>query len=261
MRIVKFCNSLPSKGFDNFGVICESKGIIVSPAWPPITGTVTSDTDFLKCCNSSFRKPYTKVSARTTSSFVTPKTFRGSNALYFFSTSTAMGTVEFTGFEIMFKIALGQYFATPTVKSLTIPALILNKSSLVMPGFLGIPAGMMTKSHPTKASLNWSGPAYPVTSDSVLMCDKSTATPGVIGAISYNRKAFIRGDCFNSNESVCPIPPAAPKTATVNFSLFFQNRASLRSMMACVVGILASDDEVNDDEDGGGSCDSLARTS
>jgi hypothetical protein len=119
-----------------------------------------------------------------------------------------------------------------------------------------IPAGI-----PRKASLNWSGPAYPVTSDSVLMCDKSTATPGVIGAISYNRKAFIRGDCFNSNESVCPIPPAAPKTATVNFSLFFQNRASLRSMMACVVDILASDDVVDDDEDGGGICDSLARTS
>jgi hypothetical protein len=43
--------------------------------------------------------------------------------------------------------------------------------------------------------------------------------------------------------------------------LFFQNRASLRSMMACVVGILASADVVNDDEDGGGSSDSLARTS
>jgi hypothetical protein len=43
--------------------------------------------------------------------------------------------------------------------------------------------------------------------------------------------------------------------------LFFQNRASLRSMMACVVDILASDDVVNDDEDGGGICDSLARTS
>ena len=53
---------------------------------------------------------------------------------------------------MMFKTAFGQYLATLWTKSLTIPALILNKSSLVIPGFCGIPAGMITKSHPVKAS-------------------------------------------------------------------------------------------------------------
>jgi hypothetical protein len=87
------------------------------------------------------------------------------------------------------------------------------------------------------------------------MCDKSTATPGVIGAMSYNRKDFIRGDCFNSNESVCPIPPAAPKTATVNILLFFflpfQNKVSLRSMIVSVDGATATNDfdDCKDDED------------
>jgi hypothetical protein len=121
---------------------------------------------------------------------------------------------------------------------------------------------MMTKSHPTKAFLSWSGPTYPATSDSVLMCDKSTAIPGVIGAMSYNRKDSIRGDCFNSNESVCPIPPAAPNTATVNFLflLLLQNRASIRSMMVCV-GVSATDGVVVVVRGGGGGGSSLAGTS
>ena len=49
--------------------------------------------------------------------------------MIFLSTSTAIGTVEFTGFEMIFRSAFGQYFATPMVKSLTIPALILNNIS------------------------------------------------------------------------------------------------------------------------------------
>ena len=40
----------------------------------------------------------------------------------------------------------------------TIDAFVLNKSSLVMPGFLGTPAGMTTISAPTRESLSWSSP-------------------------------------------------------------------------------------------------------
>ena len=43
------------------------------------------------------------------------------------------------------------YFAIPVAKFLTIPALILNKSSRVIPGFLGTPAGIMTMSEPVRA--------------------------------------------------------------------------------------------------------------
>ena len=84
----------------------------------------------------------------------------------------------------MFKTAFGQYLATLWTKSLTIPALILNKSSLVIPGFRGIPAGMITKSHPVKASSIWSFPQKPFTSAMVEMCERSTPTPVTIGEIS-----------------------------------------------------------------------------
>ncbi|RUS15263.1 hypothetical protein BC937DRAFT_92681 [Endogone sp. FLAS-F59071] len=41
--------------------------------------------------------------------------------------------------------ALGAYLAAAVARSLTMPALILNKSSRVMPGLRGTPAGMTTK--------------------------------------------------------------------------------------------------------------------
>jgi hypothetical protein len=42
---------------------------------------------------------------------------------------------------------------------LTMPALILNRSSRVMPGLRGTPAGMITTSQPLSASASWSSPA------------------------------------------------------------------------------------------------------
>ena len=96
-----------------------------------------------------------------------------------FSTSAAIGTVELTGFEITFSSALGHASAHAETKSRTMPALILNRSSRVMPGLRGTPAGMMTTSHPFSASWSWSGPAYPVTTALVLMWERSAATPGV----------------------------------------------------------------------------------
>lgn len=48
--------------------------------------------------------------------------------------------------------ALGQTLAIAAAKSLTMEAFVLNKSSRVIPGFLGTPAGMMTTSAPFKES-------------------------------------------------------------------------------------------------------------
>jgi len=45
----------------------------------------------------------------------------------------------------------------------TIPALMLNRSSRVIPGFLGTPAGMITTSDPSSAFPNSFSSAYPTT--------------------------------------------------------------------------------------------------
>jgi hypothetical protein len=55
-------------------------------------------------------------------------------------------------------LALGQYLAQPVARVLTIPALILKRSSRVMPGLRGIPAGMTTIEQPVRAAANWSSP-------------------------------------------------------------------------------------------------------
>lgn len=48
----------------------------------------------------------------------------GLNTPWFLNTSTTMGTVEFTGFEITSTNAVGADFAMPVARSRTIPALI-----------------------------------------------------------------------------------------------------------------------------------------
>jgi len=101
--------------------------------------------------------------ARTTSRVVTPKSFLGLYTPCFLRTSAAMGTVEFTGLEIMVMRASGQFLATPSTRPATMPALIAKRSSRVMPGFLGTPAGITTTSHPFRASSSWSAPTWPVT--------------------------------------------------------------------------------------------------
>lgn len=96
----------------------------------------------------------TKVLALTTSSIVTPRSFLGSKVPAILKTSAAIGTVEFTGLLIMLTMALGQHLAIPSHKVFTIPAFMLKRSSLVMPGFLGTPAGIITRSMPVSASSN-----------------------------------------------------------------------------------------------------------
>jgi len=89
-----------------------------------------------KLC-TRFEMHTAKVLALTTSSVVTPKRRLGSYVPAFLKTSAAIGTVELTGLLITFTIALGQQFAIPSQRVRTIPALMLNRSSLVIPGFQG----------------------------------------------------------------------------------------------------------------------------
>jgi hypothetical protein len=117
-----------SAGMFTEGCAWLKRGTMVCPEWPPMTGMVSLE---------GFDSPVmlaTKVSARTTSRVVTPKSFLASNTPAAFRTSAAMGTVEFTGLEMTKTNALGQNCATPSMRPLTMPALILKRSSRVIPG-------------------------------------------------------------------------------------------------------------------------------
>uniref|UniRef100_A0A0A9F8H4 Uncharacterized protein n=1 Tax=Arundo donax TaxID=35708 RepID=A0A0A9F8H4_ARUDO len=54
--------------------------------------------------------------------------------------------------------ASGQLSATASTSDLTMLALMLKRSSRVMPGFLGTPAGMTTTSTPFKQLASSEGP-------------------------------------------------------------------------------------------------------
>mmetsp|Transcript_6947 Transcript_6947/g.15210 ORF Transcript_6947/g.15210 Transcript_6947/m.15210 type:complete len:204 (+) Transcript_6947:503-1114(+) len=160
---------------------CESKGRMVMPACPPMTVTWTSDVE----------RPWlaaTKVLARHTSNVVTPSTFFGLYTPIFLRTSAAIGTVEFTGFEMIASVASGQYLPQPSTSVFTMLAFVLNKSSRVMPGLRGTPAGMTTTLAPVSAASRPELPDggqlpeegnEPVTFALLGMWDKSAATPGV----------------------------------------------------------------------------------
>jgi len=60
-------------------------------------------------------------------------------------------------------LTLGQCLAIASQRPFTIPALMLKRSSRVIPGFLGTPAGMITTSAPSKAFPNSASLAYPTT--------------------------------------------------------------------------------------------------
>mmetsp|Transcript_8810 Transcript_8810/g.21281 ORF Transcript_8810/g.21281 Transcript_8810/m.21281 type:complete len:215 (-) Transcript_8810:285-929(-) len=157
---------------------CESSGRMVAPAWPPTTGTETT-FGFTPTISE------TNLFARTTSSVVTPKSFFGLYFPAFLRTSAAMGTVEFTGFEMTPIRASGQWSATPCTRVRTIPALMLKRSSRVMPGLRGTPAGMITRSQPFKQSPSSASPQKPATLPAPMsQWDRSHATPFTIGATS-----------------------------------------------------------------------------
>ena len=131
-----------------------------------------------------------------------------------FSVSATIGTVEFTGFAMINNIASGQTSPQTLARLWTIPAFVLNKSSRVMPGFRGTPAGITTTSHPLRHSLSSLMPVNPETDARVLQCPKSAATPGVLTTSKSFRWA-ISGLDLSKSERGWPIPPAAPRTATV----------------------------------------------
>jgi hypothetical protein len=128
----------------------------------------------------------------------------GSKTPFFLSTSATIGTVELTGFEMTKTNALGQWAAIPTAISRTIEALMLKRSSRVIPGFLGTPAGMTTMCASLSAfSSPPSAGKYPFTTEGVLMCEISAATPGAL-TTSYNASSVMRVDCLRSKDSGCP---------------------------------------------------------
>merc|ERR1719457_320757 len=184
----------------------DSNGMMVMPAWPPITGTSTVETS----------RPLfsaTKVFERTTSRVVTPKILLVGLPAFLYI-SQAMGTVELTGFEMMQMKASGQTFAQALVSWATMLALVLNKSSRVMPGFLGTPAGITTTLQSFKHSSSSSGPVCPVTWALESMWLRSQATPGV-WATSYRASLVTLGFCLRRREVGWPMPPEAPRTATL----------------------------------------------
>lgn len=63
---------------------------------------------------------------------------------FLFFTSEAIGTVELTGLEMIQSMASGQALEAASARDMAIPALMLKRSSRVMPGLRGTPAGMMT---------------------------------------------------------------------------------------------------------------------
>ncbi|KAF1762769.1 hypothetical protein GCK72_011032 [Caenorhabditis remanei] len=70
----------------------------------------------------------------------------------------AIGTVELTGLVMMAMRAFGEALAMTAAKSRTIPAFVLNKSSRVIPGLRGTPAGMTMTSAFSTAAYNSFGP-------------------------------------------------------------------------------------------------------
>eukprot|EP00659_Diplonema_papillatum_P003226 gene3225-biopygen3169 len=163
----------------------------------------------------------TKVHARMLSRSVTPRSLFLSYFPAAFSTSAAMGMQLFTGFVPMQSRQFGATFATDSVRDLITPALTLNRSSRVIPGFLGTPATMTQTSQPSSAFSSSSvSPLfdgwYHSTGTWVSTCDMSAATPGTF-ARSYSDSFEPAGRyTFSSSDSVCPIPPAAPRTVTLN---------------------------------------------
>ena len=86
------------------------------------------------------------------------------------------------------------------------PAFVLNKSSRDMPGFRGMPAGMITRSQPLRQAPSSSRPVCALTVIGVLQWLRSVATPST-PAMSYNANSVISLFIFSRRASGCPMPP------------------------------------------------------
>ena len=85
-----------------------------------------------KCCNVLGERM-----CEMNSNFPCPRMLKANNNQA--SPSAKIGTVEFTGLEIIKKMAEVQCFAQASASPETMPALVLKRSSRVIPGFLGTP--------------------------------------------------------------------------------------------------------------------------
>ena len=70
----------------------------------------------------------------------------------FLKTSTVMGTVELTGLAMIPTTASGAARAVAAAKLATMVALVVKRSSRVIPGLRGTPAGIRTTSAPRTAA-------------------------------------------------------------------------------------------------------------
>eukprot|EP00754_Rhynchopus_humris_P045074 Rhum_TRINITY_DN4593_c0_g1::Rhum_TRINITY_DN4593_c0_g1_i1::g.14984::m.14984 len=220
------CVRASSSSLVNSNSVCDSSGTIVGPECPPTTGIFTSSTLTFFSCD-------TNVLARTRSRVVTPNSFFGLYTPAAFRVSAKMGTVELTGLEMIRKHASGQCSAQALASVCTIEALVLKRSSRVMPGFLGTPAGMITTSLPFRASPR-SSPTKPLTGAGVEMWPRSAATPGVL-TMSNRVRSVVRFEFFIRSDSGWPMPPEAPRTATLAM------RAALRQSIVESKGVFVLD--------------------
>ena len=125
-----------------------------------------------------------------------------------------MATVVLTGLVITPIKALGAVVATCSIRLRTMPAFTLNRSARSIPGLRATPAEISTTSAPCKAGVA-SSPLKPSIATAVGIWLRSTATPGVTGAMSYSESSEPAGSwVLSRSASAWPMPPAAPRTAT-----------------------------------------------
>mmetsp|Transcript_55782 Transcript_55782/g.130515 ORF Transcript_55782/g.130515 Transcript_55782/m.130515 type:complete len:200 (-) Transcript_55782:216-815(-) len=138
--------------------------------------------------------------------------------------------MEFTGLTTIASIASGQNLPQASTKPLAISALVLNKSSRVMPGFRGMPAGISTRWQPVKHSSKWSMGFSPTSITKPLTVTpfskwlKSSATPAGGTAATLKSKilsSLTLGSIAISSDRGWPMPPAPPQTHTLKLLAVF----------------------------------------
>ena len=97
--------------------VCEIRGTIVTPEWPPttVTGVFAGSVPAI---------PARKREARTTSRVVIPNSLRGLKVPAFSRTEATMGTVELTGLEMTRMCAAGETREMVAARSRTMLALV-----------------------------------------------------------------------------------------------------------------------------------------
>ncbi|KAM1145441.1 hypothetical protein ACFX19_038092 [Malus domestica] len=111
-------------------------------------------------------------------------------------------------------MAFGQHLAIASLIVWTIPALMLNKPSLVILGFRGTPAEMITSFIPVSASSSCCYPKNPRTTAPVSIWLVSEVTLGVL-TTSYRWRTETKVFIFINMAKGWLMPPVAPSMATL----------------------------------------------